>query len=165
MLVIFEGIDGVGKTTVANEYRKLLHDRGHSAMMRHWGAPEDYRDFWRTALEAIIEADAYEGITIWDRGFASMDVYSRTRHRMHSTTLVASGLHTMVNQMMTCRMVLLERDVETCHENDPEWDLGLLAAEHEHFVRYAFARPVWRIDIKDESAHEIAQTIYERFNT
>jgi len=75
-LCILEGVDGVGKTTLA----KLLNDKNAESMVAHWSAPPsdvNAFDYWKDLLRSNFDQCAKAGaeLVIWDRSFLGNYIY------------------------------------------------------------------------------------------
>lgn len=74
-IILLEGLDKCGKSTMAADLAVRLTEFGPVNLV-HFGTPNG--DQFREYLEAIRQADAYEGSTIIDRLHWSEEAYGRT---------------------------------------------------------------------------------------
>ena len=76
-ITVLEGIDGAGKTTVANLVCEKLLERGMSVLYAHAVAvdPEQYLDLWINAAFASQRALVAGTAVVWDRSWIGELVY------------------------------------------------------------------------------------------
>lgn len=79
MIIVIDGPEKVGKTTLVHQLASTLVSRGHNVAFRKWGLifPDD-----RVYLEPLSHDVVYrDTVTIWDRSWASEHVYGRLLKR------------------------------------------------------------------------------------
>jgi hypothetical protein len=76
MIVLIEGGEKAGKTTLATELVKVLNLAGKKAVYRHWGPfePEEFAQ--------VVQGEADDPVVhVWDRGWLSETVYAKLLNR------------------------------------------------------------------------------------
>ena len=139
-LIVVDGIDGAGKTTLIEELREQMHKRGTRPVVMHWGPPGLYGgapNLIRAMANDVLAASNRDGPTIWDRGFASVFVYSASRHgNPEEVQNVAVSLEQVARCITRLYSIHVVRDIADCTEADPAWGPDLLSYEQALFDHY-----------------------------
>jgi len=81
MYIVFDGPEKAGKTTLINETQSMLTRAGYEVKVRHWGKVSSDTEYARTLMNDLSEARHPSCIIIWDRSWASEEIYAGLLHR------------------------------------------------------------------------------------
>lgn len=95
-IILLEGLDKTGKTTTAGELAAQLSSFGPVSLV-HFGKPQG-EDQFRQYLEALRQADEFQGSTIIDRLHWSEEAYGRV-YRDSAMSNVANCLDTVLHRI------------------------------------------------------------------
>lgn len=143
MIIIIDGPEKVGKSTVIGEMEYLLNSMGRKVIKRHWGRvdPDD-----RVYTEALAEDAEYDWgtVVIWDRSWVSEHVYGlllgRDR-RLAEDPWLGEWLH----GRSTPYKVILTEKVKVLERRRDDTDLPVSPKDEiAVFTRYASELHGWR---------------------
>lgn len=133
MIIVFDGPEKAGKTTLINALADELRSRGNNVKIRHWGPVDPDDRVYTPALQE--DALSEDVITLWDRSWASEYVYStlldRDR-RLNGDAFLGEWLHARAVHTVGFHVVVLagapdlrEHRDETDLPVDPYRELSL----------------------------------------
>jgi len=138
MIIVIDGPNKAGKTTLENNVVKELQCIGYSAYIRHWGPLQtDDREY---ALP-LIEDSRNNDIVIWDRSWASEHVYAKLLdrdRRMKDNPFIGEFLHRRAIFGQGMSFILVPSISDGAVSRVDESDLGVdPIKERQLFIDYA----------------------------
>lgn len=150
MIIIFEGPEKAGKTTLINNLAAVLKSRGYLVSIRKFTGPMTSEDQYLQPL--LQDREDPKTITIWDRGWVSEYVYSTFYNRQSTLTGNSNRAEIVFTSIVnTCglKYVVLPHDIREIESRRDPSDLDISPLiEYVMFCDYAY-RHKWPIITTD----------------